>query len=476
MATFKFQLLLFLCFSALTGSATTTIKAFAPDYQGGRVMVYQYQDYITEKRKFITYAAVDSAGHFTVSFDLKNTDLIQLVVDHVVCEMIVAPDKRYSIFVPPLHKNDMRSYGETARVEPVFDNPDPQDVNVIISNLNFSVDSFMLANVHLIGSRNLKPVYLKFREEMIVKLETISDPYISTHLLYTLADYEFSASIFTPRDLHQKYLAEAIYWNHPTYIGFLKNFFQRYFEVFESKFGTGKVVAAIHSTNGGENLLNLLKEDEFLISDTLRQLVSLHALIESKSAMYVRKNMVECFQYLEANGATDYIRLIAQTAVGQLTNVATGFAAYNFGLSDQHNELIALSDLKGQYIYLEIMAPWCMECKTEQALIPAIAKEYGHIMHVVTIITESDANQYRDYLSKNPWINWVVLHDNTRGEIKQAFEVNSLPAYFLIDPNGNYHKVPAKSPSQGIVEDLYPISQKLKEGNRPQVGEKQNQK
>jgi thiol-disulfide isomerase/thioredoxin len=476
MATFKFQLLLFLCLSTLTGSATTVIKAFAPDYQGGKVMVYKYQDYLTEKRKFITYTTVDSIGNFTVEFDLKNTDFVQLVIDHVVCELIVAPGKRYNIFVPPLHKGDMRSYGETARVQPVFDNPDPRDVNVIISNLNFAVDSFMLANVQLIGSRNLKPVYLKFREQMLQKLETISDPYIKTHLIYTLADYEFSASIFTPKDLHQKYFSAEISWNHPTYIGFLKSFFQRYFEVFESKYGTGKIVAAIHSRNGGESLLTLLNQDEFLASDTLRQLVTLHALIESKSAMYVRKNMIDCFQYLEVNGATDYIRLIAQTAVGQLTNVAKGFAAYNFGLPNQHNELIALSDLKGKYIYLEIMAPWCSECKTEQALIPAIAKEYEHIMQVVTIVIESDISQYRAHLTKNPWINWTTLHDDTKGEIKQTFEITSLPAYFLIDPTGNYYRVPAKSPSQGIVEDLYPISQKLKESNRPQVGDKQNQK
>lgn len=474
MVTFKLQLALILCLCTLSGMASTVIKGFAPDYQGGKVMVYKYQDYLTEKRKFITYTTVDSLGHFAVEFDLKNTDLVQIIIDHVVCEMIVAPDKRYSIFVPPLHKGDMRSYGETAHVEPVFDNPDPKDVNVVISNLNFEIDSFMLANVQLIGTRNLKPVYLKFREQMVQKLETISDPYTRTHLIYTLADYEFSASIFTPKDLHQKYFSAEIFWNHPTYIGFLKSFFQRYFEVFESKYGTGKIVAAIHSSNGGENLLNLLNEDDFLKSDTLRQLVTLHALIESKNALYVRKNMIECFQYIEVNGATDYIRLIAQTAVSQITNVANGFAAYNFGLTDQHNDLIALSDLKGKYIYLEIMAPWCSECKIEQALIPAIAKEYEHIVQVVTIVTESDADQYRAYLTKTPWINWTVLHDNTRGEIKQAFEVTSLPAYFLIDSNGNYHKVPAKSPTQGIVEDLYPISQKLKENNRPQVGGKRN--
>lgn len=474
MATFKFQLLLFLCLSTLTGSATTVIKAFAPDYQGGKVMVYQFQDYLTEKRKFLTYTTVDSIGNFSVEFDVKNTGIIQIVIDHVVCEMIVAPQKRYSIFVPPLHKGDMRSYGETARVAPVFDKPSAEDVNLVISNLNFSVDSFMLANVQLIGTRNLKPVYLKFREQMIQKLETITDPYIKTHLIYTLADYEFSASIFTPKDLHQKYFSAEISWNHPTYIGFLKNFYQRYFEVFESKYGTGKVVAAIHSNNGGENLLNLLKEDELLKSDTLLQLVALHALIESKSAMYIQKNMIACFQYIQENGATDYIRLIAQTAVSQLTNVAPGFAAYNFGLNDQHNELVALSDFKGQYIYLEIMAPWCSECKTEQALIPAIAKEYEHIMQVVTIVVDSDINQYREHLTKNPWINWTTLHDNTRGEVKQAFEITSLPAYFLIDPTGNYYRVPAKTPSQGIVEDLYPISQKLKESNRPQVGDKRN--
>jgi thiol-disulfide isomerase/thioredoxin len=472
MAIFRLLLSAFLILAYTSVGAKTTIKAFAPDYKNGKVMLYKYQDYLTEKRQFLNYATVDENGHFTLEVELKETGILIMVIDYVVCELLAAPDKRYSIFIPPLDKGDLRSYGETASVAPVFDNPSPNDVNVIISNLNFAVDSFMLANVELIGSRNFKTKYLEFSGKIEKKIEVLTDTYAKIHLTYNLAEYEFSASIYTPKELHQRYLSGDVHWNHPTYIGFVKNFFQRYFEVFESKYGTGKIVAAIHNANSGENLLQLLAQDEFLKNDTLLQLVAIHGLIEAKSGMYVRKNLIECFQYLESNGKTAFIQLMASNGLSLLTNIAKGFPAYNFGLTDQHNEVVALSDLKGKYVYLEIMAPWCSECKTEQSLIPAVAAEYKDIMQVVTIVTESDAAQYRKMLSQNPQITWTVLHDDTGHEIRQAFEISSLPTYFLIDPEGNFYRAPAKTPSQGIVEDLYPIVQKLKESNRPKVGEK----
>jgi thiol-disulfide isomerase/thioredoxin len=469
----KLLLVLFAVLYVANNTFASSVHVFAPDYKGAKVMVYKLKDHLTESRQFITYTHVGEDGRFKLDLDYKKTDLLIMVVDYVVCEMIISPDQRYSIFIPPLQKEELRSFGETAKVELVLDNPNPLDINVLISNINYSVDSFMVANVAAIGSRNLKPKYLSYKEELLKKAAKYNNPYVQTHLKYRLADFEFSASISTPRVLFEDYLDTEIEWQHPSYTAFIRSFFQRYFAVFESKYGTGRVMEAVHDKeNCGAKLISLLDEDEFLKNDTLKELVAIHALLEARYTGYVRQNLIECLQYIHSNGTTDFNRDIALNALTLITSVANGFAAYEFSLPDQHNETKSLSDFKGKYVYLEVLAPWCTDCRVEQTLLPSIISEYGNIVDVVSIVIGCNRSQYQAYVEENPWIDWPLLFDESDFEIKQAFEVNALPGYFLIDPEGKYYRASAKSPSQGIVEDLYPIAQKLKEAARPKVGDK----
>ena len=56
--------------------------------------------------------------------------------------------------------------------------------------------------------------------------------------------------------------------------------------------------------------------------------------------------------------------------------------------------------------------------------------------------------------------------------MKKNYEIKSLPAYFLINPEGKFVQAPAESPDGDIDRVLYDITKP--KGKRHEIGDKKN--
>lgn len=464
---------------ALFGVATTLatlaqsvrIAGDAPDYIGKQVIVYAEADPLSERRMVLESTEVDSTGKFLVMVDVAETTPVALTIDHVRGPLILSPRSGYSVFFPPLSREQVRSFSETASVELVFARIREDDINAMISDLNYAVDSFLVANVGLIGSKRFPEKLNTFEAEMQRRFGNTENAFLRDHLTYTMALTEFSTRAYTRLDLFERHLADSIYPEHPTFFTLLRAYYQDYFKQFEANYGTELVRPALADAEPGKALLELMERDYLARPDTLKEMVAIHALMEMYPKLQPRE-VVAALAYISENGQTDFNKRAAANAIQVLTSTERGFPAPEITLQNQYNETVSLSELQGKHVYLEFMSTWCTDCAREQTILPDLIADYGDVAEVVTVVVDSEREDYKRYIQQHPEYKWNILFDPTGYEVVNQYGVRALPMYFLIGPDGNFVRSPVASPTGGIVEELYPILQKAREAQRLKVGEK----
>lgn len=137
-----------------------------------------------------------------------------------------------------------------------------------------------------------------------------------------------------------------------------------------------------------------------------------------------------------AIGYTVYV-----TATGGSKKVVKeGDQAPNFVLTDLNGKKHQLSDYKGQGVLLNFWGTWCPPCKKEM---PALNEAYKVFedkgVQVISInIAQSDF-EVRDFVSSYG-LDFPMTIDQTKS-VMRAYNVDQLPATFLIDSNGKIKRI-----------------------------------
>ena len=125
----------------------------------------------------------------------------------------------------------------------------------------------------------------------------------------------------------------------------------------------------------------------------------------------------------------------------------------------------SLSDLKGKYVYVDIWATWCGPCKRE---IPSLKKveEQFHDENIefVSISVDDARRSGSDEKAFEAWTKMV--NDKQLGGIQlfsdkawqsdfvKNYQVNGIPRFILIDPEGNIVSPDAPRPSNPALVEL----------------------
>lgn len=115
-----------------------------------------------------------------------------------------------------------------------------------------------------------------------------------------------------------------------------------------------------------------------------------------------------------------------------------GEPAPDFTQNDPNGKPISLSSYKGKYVLLDFWASWCKPCRMEN---PNVVKAYNQYKNKKFDILGVSLDQ-----SKEAWIaaiaqdklTWQHVSDLQywSNVVAKTYEVGSVPANFLIDPNG----------------------------------------
>jgi peroxiredoxin len=164
---------------------------------------------------------------------------------------------------------------------------------------------------------------------------------------------------------------------------------------------------------------------------------------------------------------------IAENILNSFSKLKSGALAPSFELPDKTGLTHSLDELRSKkFIYILFFDQQCTTCLQQMKMILSLKKQYGTHIEFVGISIDKTNAEFKNFCLRNPEYNWLFLFDNSGTQLKNNYEIKSLPAYFLIDMEGKFVQAPAESPDGNIVRTFYDITKpKSKKHN---VGDKSN--
>ena len=157
------------------------------------------------------------------------------------------------------------------------------------------------------------------------------------------------------------------------------------------------------------------------------------------------------------NNNTDstYSHLVAKLYSKKLL-LAPGKPAPNFTCSDSSNVMHSLSDFNGKYVYIDFWATWCNPCRHE---IPYFITLYGEYkdknIEFISISLDKDTTSWKAFVRNEGSKNLQLIVDNAwQSDAAQKYQINGIPTFVLIDPDGKIINSSAPRPSSDEIKPL----------------------
>ena len=125
--------------------------------------------------------------------------------------------------------------------------------------------------------------------------------------------------------------------------------------------------------------------------------------------------------------------------------------APNFDYENHAGGKTSLESLKGKYVYIDVWATWCGPCRAE---IPSLKKveEQFHGKNIafvsISVDVDKDHEKWKSFVKEKDLGGIQLFADkNWLSDFIKAFNINSIPRFLLIDPNGIVVDADAARPS-----------------------------
>lgn len=449
---------------------------------GKTVNVIEYKNYITYDYNIVASTKVDTAGKFKFELDNKETKQVLLQIEHLIAILYIDANQEYSVYFPPYSEDGTyrltRNYTNL-----IFDSIPINDINGLILEFDRRFDQFFEDNGGLMGGKLFKQKIDTLKHKLKEEYKDIKNIYFLQYMKYSIASLDLIThsenQTINKLSVYNTYLANKfVDTKNNSYMLFFNQFYEKEL-LTPSVVSSGiNIKKAINEEANFIALDTLLAKDYFMKSTTIRHLVIINNLYSLfYNEMYSQFNIVTILKELKQATDNKEIKNIAQNVIDNLLKMEVGTKAIDFTLKDANNKTVSLSDFKGKYVYINFWATWSTESQAEMALYPEFIEKYGRHVKFVSINIDSKKTKFDNFIASHPKYKWNMLYYGGNTNLLDDYELNNIPSYILVDPDGNILQNPANRPSPNgsyvsIDKTFFDINKSLTPKKRWNIGTK----
>ncbi len=192
-------------------------------------------------------------------------------------------------------------------------------------------------------------------------------------------------------------------------------------------------------------------------------------LFQNLSYQGISKSSQEQFDnYLRLYPQSQYLAALKKKYTEKLA-FAAGKPAFPFTLKTAEGKSVNLSDYAGKVVYLDFWAHWCGPCIAEMKPSKKVKEHFvgnpNIIFLYISIDEAKDRQKWLDAIQKNEITGTHLLAPGAWSDpVAKAYDINGIPAYFVIDRNGAFYSANPPRASQSDGKPLISVLEKALSG------------
>lgn len=477
-------IVLFTSLVVFSRASTITIEGMSVRHKGSTLTLETYEDYFTKKSKVLAETTINNDGTFSFMLDVNSTFEAFLKIKNVVGIIYLSPNtSKYKVYFPDedYSKNPLKQNF----VNLIFEDLPKNDINILILEYNLRLDKFLYNDEYenefsFINDTSFTDRLDTFKLNTTKIYQSINDAYFYNYVRYSIAGLQLVAD--GGQSIKQKYLVfnehintEFILYHHDMYMEFFNEFYES-----ELKASNKEKRYKIHNALvlGQYSVAMEALDMQYTKRDDIKELVLMKTIAEAyPNEEYDKTKLKIILDSLYRFTTFEEHQTIAKNYFESLTKMEVGTTAPTLTFITSKGETKSLSDFKGGYVYINFTSTQCTKCLSETNAIQNLKEKYGKSVEFISIFVDDSFEDFAYYANSHNELSWNLVFYNNNFSMLEAYNVKTLPVYYLIDGDGKVVQSPAYKPIPvgdipSISETLYKLTKNNTPRQEQRIGEK----